>query len=32
MNAYTKQQQDKMFETDYIDSQISDPNLRTFLH
>ena len=25
MNAHTKQQQDKMFETDFIDSQKSDP-------
>ena len=32
MNTYTKQQQDKVFEMDYIDSQKSDPNLRTFSH
>ena len=25
MNAHTKQQQDKVFETDFIDSQKSDP-------
>ena len=25
MNVHTKQQQDKVFETDFIDSQISDP-------
>ena len=25
MNAHTKQQQDKMFEMDFIDSQKSDP-------
>ena len=25
MNAHTKQQQDKVFETDFIDSQTSDP-------
>ena len=25
MNAHTKQQQDKMFQTDFIDSQKSDP-------
>ena len=29
MNAHTKQQQDKVFETDFIDSQKSDP---TFVH
>ena len=29
MNAHTKQQQDKVFETDFIDSQKSDP---TFAH
>ena len=32
MNAHTKQQQDKVFETDFIDSQKSDPHLRTFWH
>ena len=26
MNAHTKQQQDKVFETDFIDSQQSDPH------
>ena len=25
MNAHTKQQQDKVFETDFIDSQKPDP-------
>ena len=25
MNAHTKQQQDKVFQTDFIDSQKSDP-------
>ena len=25
MNAHTKQQQDKVFETDFIDSQKSEP-------
>ena len=25
MNAHTKQQQDKVFETDFIDSKKSDP-------
>ena len=25
MNVHTKQQQDKVFETDFIDSQKSDP-------
>ena len=29
MNAHTKQQQDKVFETDFIDSQKPDP---TFAH
>ena len=29
MNAHTKQQQDKVFETDFIDSQKSDPS---FVH
>ena len=33
MNTHTKQQQDKLFETDFIDSQKSDPiHLRTFWH
>ena len=34
MNAHPKQQQDKVFETDFIDSQKSDPDphLRTFWH
>ena len=33
MNAHTKQQQDKVFQTDFIDSQKSDPiHLRTFWH
>ena len=31
MNAHTKQQQDKMFETDFIDSQKSDPPLAHLL-
>ena len=32
MNAHIKQQQDKALETDFIDSQKSTPNLRTFWH
>ena len=31
MNIHTKQQQDKVFETDFIDSQISDPLFVHFL-
>ena len=32
MNAHTKQQQDKVFETDFIDGQKTDPHLYTFWH
>ena len=32
MNAHTKQQQDKVFEMDFIDSQKSDLHLHTFWH
>ena len=32
MNAHTKQQQDKVLETDFIDSQKSDPLFAHFWH